>query len=120
MPAFQSLADLERLAAAALPAMVAGYYASGAEDETTLADNRAAWGRWRILPRVMVDVSAVDCRVELFGEMGTSREREGEGVKEKTTRRATRPPRLVSSRPPLSPIIQAAPSPRPSSSRPWP
>lgn len=68
MPPFQSLADLERLALAALPPMVAAYYASGAEDETTLAENRAAWARWRILPRVMVDVSAVDCRTELFGE----------------------------------------------------
>ena len=68
MPPFQSLADLEGLALAALPPMVAGYYASGAEDETTLADNRASWARWRILPRVMVDVSSVDSRAELFGE----------------------------------------------------
>lgn len=45
--------------------MVLGYYASGAEDEATLADNLASWRRWRILPRVLVDVSRVDTRVEL-------------------------------------------------------
>ena len=67
LPPFQSLDDLERLAAGVLPPMVLGYYASGAEDEATLADNRAAWRRWRVLPRVMVDVSAVDTRADLLG-----------------------------------------------------
>jgi isopentenyl diphosphate isomerase/L-lactate dehydrogenase-like FMN-dependent dehydrogenase len=66
LPPFQSLDDLERLATAVLPPMVLGYYASGAEDEATLADNRAAWRRLRILPRVMVDVSSIDTRTTLF------------------------------------------------------
>ena len=60
-----SLADAERRAVSLLPPMVLGYYASGAEDETTLADNLASWRRWRILPRVLVDVSRVDTGVEL-------------------------------------------------------
>jgi isopentenyl diphosphate isomerase/L-lactate dehydrogenase-like FMN-dependent dehydrogenase len=60
-----SLADAERRAVSLLPPMVLGYYASGAEDETTLADNLASWRRWRILPRVLVDVSRVDTRAAL-------------------------------------------------------
>ena len=70
LPPFQSLDDLERLAAGVLPPMVLGYYASGAEDEATLRDNRAAWRRWRLLPRVMVDVSRVDTSARLLGEEG--------------------------------------------------
>jgi len=60
-----SLADAERRAVSLLPPMVLGYYASGAEDETTLTDNLASWRRWRILPRVLVDVSRVDTRAAL-------------------------------------------------------
>ena len=65
-PPLVSLADAERRAVSLLPPMVLGYYASGAEDETTLADNLASWRRWRILPRVLVDVSRVDTRAELW------------------------------------------------------
>ena len=60
-----SLADAERRAVSLLRPMVLGYYASGAEDEATLADNLTSWRRWRILPRVLVDVSRVDTRAEL-------------------------------------------------------
>lgn len=55
-----SLADAERRAVSLLPPMVLGYYASGAEDEETLSENLRSWRRWRILPRVLVDVSRVD------------------------------------------------------------
>ena len=34
------------------------YYAGGADDEVTLADNEAAWQRIRLLPKVLRDVSA--------------------------------------------------------------
>ena len=30
-----------------------GYFAGGAGDEETLRDNVAAWGRWRLRPRVL-------------------------------------------------------------------
>lgn len=60
-----SLADAERRAVSLLPAMVLGYYASGAEDEETLVDNLASWRRWRILPRVLVDVSRVDTSADM-------------------------------------------------------
>ena len=44
------------------------YYAGGAEDETTLRANRAAFGRFYLRPRVLVDVGEVDTSVELLGE----------------------------------------------------
>ena len=47
---------------------VLGYYASGAEDETSLAGNVSAWRRWVFVPRVLVDVSSVDTRSTLFGQ----------------------------------------------------
>lgn len=39
----------------------------GSEEEDTLRDNRASWRRLRLVPRVMLDVSAVDTRVTLLG-----------------------------------------------------
>lgn len=53
-----NLFDYERAAGERLDAGVLGYYRSGADDEVTLADNRAAWERLRLLPSVLVDVSA--------------------------------------------------------------
>jgi 4-hydroxymandelate oxidase len=43
------------------------YQAGGAGDELTLADNRDAWNRWRLRPRVMVDVSSRDLSTSPFG-----------------------------------------------------
>jgi isopentenyl diphosphate isomerase/L-lactate dehydrogenase-like FMN-dependent dehydrogenase len=62
-----NVADFERLAAEKLDPGVLGYFAGGAGDEITLADNQAAWKRWRLRPRMLVDVSAVDTAVELLG-----------------------------------------------------
>lgn len=61
------LADLEELARERLPADVYDYYAGGAEDECTLRANRAAFGRYTLRRRVLVDVSAVDTSLELLG-----------------------------------------------------
>lgn len=44
------------------------YYAGGAGDELTLRDNVAAWARWALRPRVLVDVSAVDVGGTVLGE----------------------------------------------------
>ena len=49
--------DLEQLARKMLPQFVYDYYAGGADEEETLADNRNAYGRIRLRPRVLVDVS---------------------------------------------------------------
>jgi isopentenyl diphosphate isomerase/L-lactate dehydrogenase-like FMN-dependent dehydrogenase len=65
--AWINVADVERVAAEKLDAGVLGYFAGGAGDEITLRDNVAAWKRWRLRPRMLVDVSAVDTTVELLG-----------------------------------------------------
>jgi isopentenyl diphosphate isomerase/L-lactate dehydrogenase-like FMN-dependent dehydrogenase len=59
--------DYERLAADALGEGVFGYYAGGAEDERTLRDNAAAWGRWRLRPRVLVDVAETATATTVLG-----------------------------------------------------
>jgi isopentenyl diphosphate isomerase/L-lactate dehydrogenase-like FMN-dependent dehydrogenase len=59
--------DAERLAAERLEPGVLGYFAGGAGDEETLRDNRAAWRRWRLVPRVLTDVSAVTTGAEVLG-----------------------------------------------------
>ncbi len=59
--------DPERIAHERLEPGVLGYFAGGAGDEITLADNLAAWKRWRLRPRVMVDLSVVETGIELLG-----------------------------------------------------
>jgi len=62
-----NLADVEARAAQLLDPGVLGYYAGGAGDERTLRDNEAAWGRRRLRPRVLVDVSAVSTATTVLG-----------------------------------------------------
>ncbi|HEU0298804.1 MAG TPA: alpha-hydroxy acid oxidase [Longimicrobium sp.] len=59
---------LEPAAHAVLSEAAYNYYAGGAEDEVTLRANRAAFGRFFLRPRVLVDVGEVDTSVELLGE----------------------------------------------------
>lgn len=71
MPALHkalSIADLRRIAQRRLPRSVFEFIDGGAEDEITLADNRAAFERLRIVPRVLVDVSAPQLRTEILGQ----------------------------------------------------
>lgn len=44
------------------------YYAGGADTESTVRDNRAVYGRYRLLPRYMVDVSHCDLTYQLLGK----------------------------------------------------
>ena len=44
-----------------------GYYAGGAGDEVTLRENVAAYGRWRLRPRVLVDVGACTTGTTVLG-----------------------------------------------------
>jgi (S)-mandelate dehydrogenase len=62
-----NIADLRRLAKRRLPRSVFDFFDGGAEDETTLAGNRAAFERVRLRPKVLVDVKTVDTGVDLFG-----------------------------------------------------
>ena len=59
---------LQRLAREKLPAAVYGYYAGGAETESTLRDNRAVYSRYRLMPRIMVNVSKVSLSMTLLGK----------------------------------------------------
>jgi len=63
----QLLGKLEAQARERLPRAHYDYFAGGAGDEQTLAENVAAWRRVWISPRVMVDVSAVDTSCTLLG-----------------------------------------------------
>jgi isopentenyl diphosphate isomerase/L-lactate dehydrogenase-like FMN-dependent dehydrogenase len=62
-----NIRDLERRAEALLDPAVFGYFAGGAADELTLNENVAAFTRLRLLPRVLVDVSAVDTSTSVLG-----------------------------------------------------
>lgn len=55
--AFLNLRSFESAAAARLSRTAWDYYRSGAWDEATLRQNEAAWARWSVLHRVLVDVS---------------------------------------------------------------
>jgi (S)-mandelate dehydrogenase len=63
-----NIEDLRRLAQRRLPRAIFDFFDGGAEDEVTLRENRAAFERVRLLPRVLVDVAQVDTRVTLFGK----------------------------------------------------
>ncbi|MBX3529703.1 MAG: alpha-hydroxy-acid oxidizing protein [Rhizobiaceae bacterium] len=60
-------AALEAAAAAKMSAEAAAYVIGGAGMESTMAANRAAFDRRRLVPRVLADVSRRDLSVELFG-----------------------------------------------------
>ena len=63
VPEYERLAR-ERMAATA---SAWDYYAGGAGDERTLAENREAWNRLRLRPHVLVDVSRIDLSSSAFG-----------------------------------------------------
>jgi 4-hydroxymandelate oxidase len=60
-----NVAAYEALAQQRLPRPVYDYYAGGAEDETTVRANRAAFERYSLRPRVLVDVSRIDASVRV-------------------------------------------------------
>ncbi|HEX7082900.1 MAG TPA: alpha-hydroxy acid oxidase [Gaiellaceae bacterium] len=60
--------DYEAAAAARLQPGPLGYYAGGAGDEATLRDNLAAFGRWILRPRMLVDVAACSTATTVLGQ----------------------------------------------------
>ncbi len=62
-----NVADFERIAESVLDPGAHGYFAGGAGDERTLRDNVAAFGRWRLLPRMLVDVGEVTTETTVLG-----------------------------------------------------
>src|SRR3954466_5520113 len=59
--------DYERIFEQTLDAGAYGYFTGGADDEVTLRDNVAAFRRWRLRPRMLVDVSAASCQTTVLG-----------------------------------------------------
>lgn len=62
-----SLFDFERASESALTKLAHDYYAGGAHDEITVRENRAAFERRTLRPRVLAGVEHRDLSVELLG-----------------------------------------------------
>src|SRR2546421_3038803 len=59
--------DFEALAQARMEPAAWDYFQSGVDDEVTLRDNRAAFERISLCPRMLVDVSTCDMRTTVLG-----------------------------------------------------
>jgi len=67
-----NVAEYEALARERLHPAVWDYYSAGAADEVTLRENRAAFARLQLRPRVLVDVSQIDLRTVVLGTTALS------------------------------------------------
>jgi len=70
MPHFSNavnIGDLRACAKRRLPRAIFDFFDGGAEDEIALRDNRAAYERVRLAPRVLRDVSKIDMSCEILG-----------------------------------------------------
>ncbi|AFZ22735.1 alpha-hydroxyacid dehydrogenase, FMN-dependent L-lactate dehydrogenase [Cylindrospermum stagnale PCC 7417] len=63
-----NLFEYEQLAKEHLSQMSFDYYSSGAGDEVTLQDNRAAFARVKLRPRMLVDVSDRNLTTNILGQ----------------------------------------------------
>jgi 4-hydroxymandelate oxidase len=63
-----NLDEYEELARGRLPQTVYDYYAGGSGDELTVRENRHAWQRVRLRPRVLVDVGTRDLATTVLGQ----------------------------------------------------
>ena len=64
---FVNVDDFEAAARERLDPGAYGYFAGGAGDEHTLRENRAAFTRWELRPRVLVDISSVSTATTVLG-----------------------------------------------------
>jgi lactate 2-monooxygenase len=62
-----AIAELERSAVAAMEPRAANYVGAGAGSEETIRANVEAFGRWRILPRMLRDVAERDLSTSVLG-----------------------------------------------------
>ncbi|CAA6671765.1 unnamed protein product [Spirodela intermedia] len=65
--------EYEAIAKEKLPKMIYDYYASGAEDQWTLGENRNAFSRILFRPRILIDVTKIDMSTTILGEYATAR-----------------------------------------------
>ncbi len=63
-----NLDELEAAARDRLPAMAWNYYVGGADDEVALRGNAAAYRRWALAYRVLVDVATRDLATTVLGQ----------------------------------------------------
>src|SRR3954463_15995282 len=63
-----NIEDLRLAAKRRLPRAIFDFFDGGAEDETTLRGNRAAFERIRLLPKVLVGLAALALKTELLGK----------------------------------------------------
>jgi (S)-mandelate dehydrogenase len=62
-----NIADLRELARRRVPGLAFEYLEGGAEDESTLRGNRAAFERLRLVPQTLIDTSARQLRTTILG-----------------------------------------------------
>lgn len=63
-----NIAEFERYAESVLPRNAWGYYASGSNDMITLRENRTAFSRLRLMPRILVDVEKINTQTTILGD----------------------------------------------------
>ncbi|KAF4810668.1 Oxidase FUB9 [Colletotrichum siamense] len=66
-PKVHTIRDLMELGSKKLPKMYRDYYNEGAMDLVTLKDNEEAYNRYKILPRILVNVDNIDLSTTIFG-----------------------------------------------------
>ncbi|KAL9089928.1 MAG: hypothetical protein Q9159_002285 [Coniocarpon cinnabarinum] len=62
-----TIAELEEIAADKMDKQTRDYYNEGADSGSTLRENNEAYGKYRIRPRVLRDISAIDTSTTVFG-----------------------------------------------------
>jgi isopentenyl diphosphate isomerase/L-lactate dehydrogenase-like FMN-dependent dehydrogenase len=67
IPGATTYEDMRERAREVMSTAAFDYVVGGAGEERTLAANRAGFGRYRLLPRVLEDVSRIDTSVEVLG-----------------------------------------------------
>lgn len=63
-----TIEELRVLAAQRMDKQTRDYYNEGADSGSTLAENIAAYQKYRIRPRVLRDISVIDTSVDVFGQ----------------------------------------------------
>ena len=62
-----TIEELEKHAHNLMDKQTRDYYNEGADSGSTLRENNEAYQKYRIRPRVLRDVSAVDTSIDIFG-----------------------------------------------------
>src|SRR5688572_21613041 len=60
--------DYQAAARELLPQMAFDYIAGGSDDEVTLRENRTAYDRWRLKPRMLAGIGERDLSVSVLGQ----------------------------------------------------